>query len=193
MSITDIKRALIVVDVQNETIDASKSAGIPVVAVQHFFPSTFPVFAPDTHGVELHPVVTSRGYDHLVKKGKASSFVDTDLKEYLLSKGVNTITIVGYMTHNCNTATALQAAHEGLFNVEFISDASGSLPYSNSAGSATAEEIHRAFTVVLHSAFAAVITTDQWLSLVSSKQAAKPGNIVESYMQGMALASGSRK
>jgi len=61
----------------------------------------------------------------------------------------------------------LHAFHSS-FAVEFISDASGSVPYKNRAGSATAEEIHRVISVVLQSRFAAVMSTDEWIEMLQN-------------------------
>ena len=186
-----VKRALIVIDVQNEyftgnlkieypnvndsirninrAMDAAKAAGIPVVVVQHVAPETAPIFARGSEGYALHPSVAERGHDHWVEKTMASALTGTDLGDWLRSQGVNTLSIVGYMTHNCNDSTARQATHEG-WKVELLHDASGSLPYKNAAGVATAEEIHRIFTVVMHTGFAAVVSTDQWLQAVEEGQ-----------------------
>jgi hypothetical protein len=67
------------------------------------------------------------------------------------------------MTHNCDASTIFEATHRGL-HVEFLQDATGALPYANEAGSASAEEIHRVFSVVFHSRFAATGSTDAWIS-----------------------------
>jgi hypothetical protein len=66
------------------------------------------------------------------------------------------------MTHNCVDATVKHALHAGLA-VECLADATGSLSYANRAGSATGEQLHRAFTVVMQSRFAAVLGCDAWL------------------------------
>ncbi len=47
--------------------------------------------------------------------------------------------------------------------VEFLSDATGTLPVSNNAGSVTAEELHRAVLVTQAMRFSKVMTTDQWI------------------------------
>ena len=52
------------------------------------------------------------------------------------------MTVAGYMTHMCCDTTASKAAHLGL-KVEFLSDATGTLPVKNSAGEVSAEELHR--------------------------------------------------
>jgi hypothetical protein len=65
------------------------------------------------------------------------------------------------MTHNCVLSTAVHGLHLG-FNIEVLSDATGSLSYANHAGSAGAEDIQRVITVVIQSRFAAVMSTAEW-------------------------------
>jgi nicotinamidase-related amidase len=192
------RRALIVIDVQNEyvsgnlritypevnlslanigrAIDAARAAGIPVVAVQHLAPVGSPIFAEGSDGAALHPVVAERPYDHLITKRLASCLTGTGLGDWLRERGIDTLTLIGYMTHNCDDATARQAKHEG-WNVELLHDATGSLPYANAVGSASAEEIHRVFTVVMHTGFAAVASTDDWLQAVAAGQALPVDNV----------------
>ncbi len=184
-----IRRALVVIDVQNDylggnlpieyppaaqslanigrAMDGAKASGIPVVAVHNVLPEGAPFMARGTAGAELHSTVTSRGWDHYVMKNLPSAFAGTDLAEWLRGKRIDTITIVGYMTHNCVFATAIHGVHAG-FNIELLADASGSLPYANRAGNASAEEIHRVMTVVMQSRFAAVMSTDEWLGAIDT-------------------------
>lgn len=191
-------RALVVIDVQNEyfsgnlrieypdpvqslanigrAMDVARGAGIPVVVVQHLAPAGSPIFARGSPGAELHPQVAARPCDHRVEKALASALAGTDLGPWLRQQGIDTLTIVGYMTHNCDDATARQARHEG-WNVEFLHDASGALPYANAQGTATAEEIHRAFTVVLHTGFAAVASTEQWVQAVARGESLAVDNV----------------
>ncbi|MEX3945116.1 cysteine hydrolase family protein [Paraburkholderia sp. BR10937] len=181
------RRALVVIDVQNEyvsgdlpieyppietslanigrAIDAAHAAGVPVVVVQNVAPADSPLFASGSVGAELHPVVASRERDHYVEKALPSAFAGTDLKAWLAGRGIDTLTVVGYMTHNCDASTVFEATHAGLA-VEFLADATGAVPYANEAGTASAEEIHRAFSVVMHTRFAAVVSTDAWLAAV---------------------------
>jgi len=193
------RRALIVIDVQNEyfaggnlpiefppvqdslpnitrAMDAAHATGVPVVVVQHTAPTGAPVFDKATERWQLHPEVASRPADHRIEKGLASVFTNTGLAEWLAERGINTLSIVGYMTHNCDAATIYEAAHRGL-EVEFLSDASGALPYSNAAGSASAEEIHRVFSVVFHSNFAAVVPTSEWIAALPGAQALPKDNV----------------
>jgi nicotinamidase-related amidase len=204
------RRALIVIDVQNEyvtgdlpieypdvqtslanigrAIDAARAARIPVVVVQNLTPAGAPIFARGSEGAELHEVVASRKRDHLVEKALPSAFTNTDLADWLATHEVDTLTVTGYMTHNCDASTVFEALHMGL-DVEFLHDATGSVPYENSAGKASAEEIHRVFSVVLHSRFAAVASTADWIAAVESGGTLERGSIYASNQKARAKAA----
>lgn len=51
------------------------------------------------------------------------------------------------------------------------------MPFANDLGSASAEEIHRVFTLVSHTGFAAVASTGQWLATVATGEALQPDNL----------------
>ena len=87
----------------------------------------------------------------------AQAFTGT-LRVWFAQHGIDTITVAGYMTQNCDSSTIYEAAYSGL-EVEFLSDASGTLAYENSAGSVSAEEVHRVLSVVFQSPLAAVSDT----------------------------------
>jgi nicotinamidase-related amidase len=195
------RRALIVIDVQNEYVtgdlpieypdvqtslanigramDAARAAGVPVVVVQNFAPATSPLFARGSVGAELHTVVGSRPHDHYVEKSLPSAYAGTDLGAWLAAREMDTLTVIGYMTHNCDASTIFHALHDGLA-VEFLADATGSVPYENSAGFASAQDIHRVFSVVLQSRFAAVASTEQWIAAVKSGALLERSNIYAS-------------
>jgi nicotinamidase-related amidase len=195
------KRALIIIDVQNEyfsgamfssypapervlnniamAMDVARAAGVPVMVVQHTAEPGAPIFQKGTSEWELHDVVKSRGHDHYVEKSMASIFVGTDVTSWLKQNEITTLSILGHMTQNCDASTIYQASHEG-YQVEFLHDASGAVAYKNEAGSATAEEIHRVFSVVFHSNFAAVCSTLDWVDAVKNKLPLAASNVVVS-------------
>ena len=195
------RRALVVIDVQKEyftggllieyppveqtlpnigrAMDAARAAGIPVVVVQNSSPATSPLFAKGSAQWELHETVASRPRDHFIEKDWPSVYTDTDFADWLEKNRIDTLTIVGYMTHNCDASTIFEATHRGL-HVEFLHDASGAVPYANEAGQASAEEIHRVFSVVFHTRFAAVGSTDAWIEAVKAGQTLKKSNILVS-------------
>jgi nicotinamidase-related amidase len=179
------KRALIVIDVQNEyfdgalpisdpppeeslanigrAMDAASAAGIPVIVVQHGDDDPeAPIFRKGSPAWELRPEIAGRSRDELVEKTLPGSFTGTPLESILQSAGIDTVAIAGYMTHMCVDTTSRQAAHRG-YAVEILSDATGTLSLANSGGAASGEELHRATLVAQGQFFANVLTTDEWL------------------------------
>jgi nicotinamidase-related amidase len=138
-----------------------------------------PFMARGTVGAELHASISGQAWDYHLLKELPSALSNTGLEEWLRMKQIDTITLAGYMTHNCVLSTTIHGAHLG-FGVELLSDATGSLPYANAAGSATAEEIHRVSLVVMHSRFAAVMTTDRWINALAGGAAPQRDSIFAS-------------
>lgn len=178
-----MKRALLVIDVQNEyftgklpvtypegsleyilrAIRAARAKAIPVVFIQHTSSQEeSKTFRKGTDEWKLHPALDFTARDHLVEKRLPGSFTDTDLEPWLRQRHIETVVIVGYMTQMCCDTTARQAMHLG-FSVEFLSDATGTLGISNEAGSVTAEELHRAILVTQAMRFSKVLSTRQWI------------------------------
>ncbi len=200
------KRALIVIDVQNEyfsgqlpieypdreqsltaitrCMDVAQAANIPVVVVQHVLAEKMPVFARGSHGVELHAQIAQRPYQLLIEKQRASALAGTELAAWLHAHSIDTVTLVGYMTHNCIDSTARHAAHSG-WKVEVLADATGSLPYRNAQGSASAEQQHRHTCIILHSNFAAVVSSEQWCAAVAAGSALSADNIFLSHQRAV--------
>lgn len=178
-----MKRALLVIDVQNEyfsgklpvtyppeslenilkAMDSAQSCDVPTILIQHTtLQENGKTFVKGTDGWEIIPEVLTRKYDYLVEKNLPGSFTNTNLETWLREKNINTITISGYMTQMCCDTTARQAFHRG-FKVEFLSDATGTLSVSNYAGSATGEELHRSILVTQAMRFSNVLSTVDWI------------------------------
>jgi nicotinamidase-related amidase len=177
------KRALLVIDVQNEyftgklpitypagslanvlcAMDAARAHGVPVVAIQHASPQAdATVFRKGSRGWELHAEVASRPHDVLIHKSLPGSFTGTNLEMWLRERGIGTVVIAGYMTQMCCDTTARQAIHLG-FGAEFLSDGTGTLAVKNAAGVVSDEELHRAILVTQQMRFSRVMTTDEWI------------------------------
>lgn len=205
MSPSSPRRALIVIDVQQEyfaggnlpieyppvaetlpnitrAMDAAQAADVPVIVAQHTAPAGAPVFDKPGERWQLHPEVARRPAAHRIEKHMASCFTGTDLADWLVAHGIDTLSVAGYMTHNCDASTIFEAAHRGLA-VEFLSDASGALPYLNAAGRASAEEIHRVFSVVFHSNFAAATSTAEWVAALQGERALTPDSVFASNLR----------
>lgn len=124
-----MSQTLIVIDVQNDyfpggkfelwnteqtlesclkAIEDTKATGGSVVLVQHLVDGPGPFFARGTVGAEIHPRILEAAPDAtIVTKHHADSFRQTTLKAHLDELGATDLLLVGMMTHNCITHTAL--------------------------------------------------------------------------------------
>jgi nicotinamidase-related amidase len=207
------RRALIVVDVQQEyfdgileiqapapdqtlanilrAIDVAEEEGLPVVVVQHQLPEGAPVFAAGSRSFSLHPEIEKRvkpAWKHVVKD-KSSVFAGTDVASWLSERKVDTISIIGYMINNCDLATAVGAEELGL-NAEVLTDATGAIHLANEAGKVRAEQLHEVLLVLLQSNFAAVASTEVWTAAISAGEALPKSDLGTSAMQGRAAFAG---
>src|SRR3974390_685347 len=177
------KRALLVIDVQNEyftgklpisypagsltnvlsAMDVAREPEVSVVVIQHASPQPdAPVFRKGSKEWELHPGVATRSHDVLIHKSLPGSFTGTELETWLRDRGVETVVIAGYMTQMCCDTTARQAMHLG-FGVEFLSDGTGTLAIQNDAGEISDEQLHRAILVTQQQMrFSRVMKTGEW-------------------------------
>jgi nicotinamidase-related amidase len=176
-----MRRALLVIDVQNEYFTGALPITHPAghleqilgamdvaagrattIVVQHHFPQPDkPFFQKGTPGWELHDDIKARPHDLLIEKTMPGSFTDTPLESWLRDRGIDTVTVAGYMTHMCCDTTARQAVHRG-FTVEFLRDATGTLSLSNEAGDVTAEELHRSILCAQQMLLSEVLDVQSW-------------------------------
>jgi nicotinamidase-related amidase len=177
-----MSRALLVIDVQNEyftgalpithpaghldtivrVMDHAKRKGIPTAVIRHHQPDPqSTIFRKGSSAWELHDEIRKRPHDILIDKNLPGSFTNTPLADWLKEIKADTVSIIGYMTHMCCDTTARQAMHRGL-KVEFLSDACGTLPLNNAAGSVTAEELQRATLCSQQMLISEVIDSKTW-------------------------------
>lgn len=185
-----MKRALLVIDVQNEyftgklpvsypagsldnilqAMDVAQAQELPVVVVQHTSPQeNAATFRKGSAEWELHAEIAKRSGDLLIEKNLPGSFTGTNLEEWVRQHEIDTLVIAGYMTQMCCDTTARQALHLG-FSVEFLSDATGTLAIKNNAGSVTDEELHRAILVTQAMRFSKVLPTADWLKIIKGEK-----------------------
>lgn len=98
-------------------------AGIVVIHVLHRAPAGAPIFAPDSPGAAPLAGLAPALGETVILKHLPSAFSETKLAEVLQGKGIDTLLIAGYMTHNCVDSTARAAFHRG-YRVGVVSDAS---------------------------------------------------------------------
>jgi nicotinamidase-related amidase len=201
---TNPSRALVIIDVQREYFDdrplrieypprdkslanilavaeTADRAGIPVIMVQHQAPADAPIFAAGSTGWQLHDAVAEQvktTWKPLVKN-YSSVFAETGLDAWLRERGVDTVTLVGYMTNNCVLASAASAEPLG-YAVEVLNDATGAINLSNEQGSFTAQQVHETLMTLLHSNLAAVADTAAWTAAVDSGEPLPGSNLIVS-------------
>ncbi|KAL9551044.1 hypothetical protein MBANPS3_004446 [Mucor bainieri] len=164
-----MKEALIIVDVQNdyfpggalptwrpeETANEIKKImnkfredGKEIIHVAHHVTpeqeKSFPALKKGTHGAEFHDIVKPLSTEKVIYKNYSDSFVATDLKEYLLSKEIDTVIVVGMMIHNCVNATAYSGTDEG-FKTIVVAEAVNTLDQEIFGEVIPAETIWKSF------------------------------------------------
>jgi nicotinamidase-related amidase len=213
---TSPRRALLVIDVQQEyfdgvlqipspsrektlanvlaAMDLATECDLPVVVVQHQLPEGAPVFAEGSASWSLHPEVEQRLQPSWKRAVKDLSSVfagpaGADVVAWLTGQGVDTVTIVGYMTNNCDLATAVGAEELGL-TAEVLSDATGAIHLANEAGKVSAEQLHETLLVLLQSNFAAVASTEAWAAAVAAGTPLPKSDLGTSAVQGRSAFAG---
>ena len=137
-------------------LDRARSAGIPVIHVQH---SDGPGSLYDIDG-ESGAIVASvapRDGEPVVVKQYPNSFVQTDLEERLKAVGASNLVVAGFMTHMCVNSTARGAFNLGYApTVVAAANATRSLP-GVGGEPVTAATLQSASLAALSDLFAVVV------------------------------------
>ncbi|WP_375791428.1 cysteine hydrolase family protein (plasmid) [Bradyrhizobium sp. vgs-9] len=179
------QRAVIVVDIQNEyfptgklplfgielaaanaarVIHAARASGDTVIHVQHAMQEPHaPIFAANTTGVEINPIVQPLEREAVVVKHHPNAFRDTDLKQRLETGGVKEVVIVGAMSHMCIDATSRAAADHG-YKTTIVHDACATCDLTFGGMTVPAVQVHAAFMAALGFAYGTVTTTSDYLA-----------------------------
>jgi nicotinamidase-related amidase len=213
MADTGHQRVLLVVDVQNEYVtgklvieypplaislaniakamDAASNRNVQVVVTTQVLDQDAPVFAEGTDGANLHQSITIKPGSQLFVRNHARLFCDPTLVTWLQANSIEIVTVVGYIAQTLIDIAMSDAIRAG-FKVEFLSDAGGSVPCRNRAGTASAEEIHRVLSVVMHSSSAAVLLTDEWIQMLDDGMCAERDNILNSNRRALLVRAQDR-
>lgn len=137
------KTAVVLIDYQNEYREgplalpdegaASSAArrlrawaerrGIAVIHVLHRAPAGAPIFADGSPGAAPLAGLAPAAGETTIIKHLPSAFTGTGLADVLQTRGLDTLLIAGYMTHNCVDSTAREAFHRS-YRVGVVADAS---------------------------------------------------------------------
>ncbi len=144
-------------------LDQFRKEILPIIYIQHLSlrpDATF--FLPETRGVEIHEAVKPLEGEKIIVKHTPNSFRETELLDYLKSKGVTGLVITGMMTHMCVDAT-VRAAKDFGFNCVIVGDACATKNLAVNGEEVKAEEVQKSFLAALSYFYAEVTTADRYL------------------------------
>jgi len=180
-----MKAGLIIVDIQNDYFpggrmeltgisEAGQKAGQllsvfrennwPTFHIQHVSVqpgATF--FLPETAGAEIHDCISPFSEERVIQKHYPNSFRETDLLDELQKRAVEKVVICGAMSHMCVDATT-RAAFDFGFECRVVQDACATRNLEFGGKTITAEQVHGSFMAALGSAYAGVLTVEEFKS-----------------------------
>lgn len=173
------KRAVVVVDLQNEylptgklplknvesaienaakVIEGARAKGEPVIHIRHEQPGA-PFFVPGSQGVEIIPAVAPRPGETVIVKNHPNSFRDTELKQVLDEQEIEEVVIVGAMSHMCIAATSRAATDFG-YDATVVEDACATMDLEYDGVAVSAEQVHAANMAAIAFAHGKVVSSD---------------------------------
>lgn len=115
-------------------------------------------FAKGTSGAKIYFLLTPLENEKVISKNRPNSFLDTDLKEHLDENEINTLVIVGAMSHMCIDAT-VRAAKDFGYNCIVVSDACATKELEYDKIKIPAKYVHGTIMSALEFAYANVTDT----------------------------------
>jgi nicotinamidase-related amidase len=146
--IGDMKRALLVIDVQESfrqqplwqavshpgiaedvarLVEARRAAGDQVIWILHTEPGSGTVFDPEGGQVRLMAPLAPADGEVVLTKTSINAFTTTRLQQLLVSGGIGELMICGIRTEQCCETTARVASDLG-YDVTFVIDATATHP-----------------------------------------------------------------
>ncbi|MBM7605923.1 nicotinamidase-related amidase [Metabacillus crassostreae] len=178
-----MKRALIIIDVQNAFFDPSwgmrnnlqaetninqllslwRESKQEVIFIQHISKNPNSLFYQKKSSSLIKEIVQPAADEKIIKKEVNSAFINTSLKEHLVKNEISDVVIVGLTTPHCVSTTTRMSGNLG-FNTFLISDATASFGlYDHNDQYIDAETIQNVSLATLHKEFATVLTTDEYI------------------------------
>jgi nicotinamidase-related amidase len=136
-------------------LDRARSAGIPIVHVQHDAGEGTPYDVRDEIGAIVDRVAPREG-EHRIVKNFPNSFVGTDLESYLRGKDATNLVLAGFMTHMCVNSTARGAFNAG-FAPSVVAAATATRALPGPDGTVSASALQSASLAALSDMFAVVV------------------------------------
>jgi len=124
----------------------------PVVHVQH----NFEVFS------GINNLVKPTESEKIIHKDYPSSFLGTDLREYLQELGITKLVVAGMMSHMC-VDTTVRVCQDYGYEVTVIEDACTTMALKYDKRKIDAETVHAVYMASLADGFAKVMKTEDFL------------------------------
>lgn len=152
--------------VAKRLLDSFREKNQPIVHVQHISArpgATF--FLPNTKGINFHESVAPLPDELVIQKQYPNSFRDTELEEYLLSKGIRDLVICGMMSHMCIDATTRAAFDKGYACI-VAHDACATRKMAFKGIDIPAKDVHGAFMAASGSVYAKVLSAEEIIGML---------------------------
>ena len=168
-----MKEALLLIDIQNiyftpgpmllrkpkdaaanakKLLERFRSEKKPVIHIQHKFKLLS----------GIHNLVKPIEGERVIQKEYPSSFLGTELREYLQELRITDIVVAGMMSHMC-VDTTVRACQDYGYNVNLIEDACTTIALKHDGKKIDAETVHAVYMASLADGFAKVVKTDEFL------------------------------
>ncbi len=177
-----MKPALVVVDIQQDyfhggrmevvgateasmearrLLDHFRGNALPIIYMQHIsLHEGAAFFLPDTEGIRIHGSVAPLPDETVIVKHFPNSFRDTQLNEYIASRGIKELVICGMMSHMCIDATA-RAAFDKCYACTVAHDACAARNLVFNGIEIPAAHVHAAYMAALGSVYAKVLSAEE--------------------------------
>ncbi|MFC4321494.1 cysteine hydrolase family protein [Litchfieldia salsa] len=178
-----MKRALIIIDVQEafnspkwgvrNNLQAEENIRIllslwrktkqEVIYIQHTSKNPDSLFHPQNPGFKIKDMVRPLDGEKVITKEVNSAFIETNLEDYLLSKGITELVITGLTTAHCVSTSTRMSGNLG-YTTFLLSDATATFGlYDHHNHYIEAETIHHVSLATIHKEFATVLTTESYI------------------------------
>lgn len=178
------KKALIIVDVQkafddkkwgernnlnaeeniSKILELWREKDWQVIYIKHMSDHPTSVFHPNNEGFAIKEIVKPKDEEVIITKKVNSSFIGTNLEEFLNTNKITTVVITGLTTPHCVSTTTRMSGNLG-FKTYIISDATAAFGMKDHLNKYyNAETLHDISLATLHDEFATILTTEQLIN-----------------------------
>jgi len=179
------KQALILIDLQHDyfasglwpldniepaaanaarVLAAFRQAGKPVIHVRHeSLAADAPFFRSGTPGAQIHGAVAPAANEPVIVKHYPNSFRETELHAVLAQHGIESLVLVGAMSHMCIEAAGRAAADLG-YGVTVLHDACATRELVFDGHTVPAAQVHAGAMAALAFGYAQLLATEAFLA-----------------------------